>query len=75
MDHFFRSVSSLMSRSLRSVVYSSINDLVQFIEMYRLGNDFTGTFERGLPILPQPIVLTVVRMKSDLKDFVVIFAF
>lgn len=75
MDHFFRSVSSLMSRSLRSVVYASINDLVQFIEMYRLGNDFTGTFERGLPILPQPIVLTVVRMKSDLKDSVVIFVF
>lgn len=76
MDHFFRSVSSLMSRCLRSVVYASINDLVQFIEMFRLGNDFTGTFERGLPILPQPIVLTVVRMKSDLKaDSVVIFAF
>ena len=62
MDHFFSSVASLMSRNLRSVVYSSINDLVQFIEMYKLGNDFTGAFERCLPILPQPIVLTVVRM-------------
>ena len=61
MDHFFSSVASLMSRNLRSVVYSSINDLVRFIEMYKLGNDFTGPFERCLPILPQPIVLTVVR--------------
>ena len=65
MDHFFTSVASLMSRSLRSMVYCSITDLVQFIETYNLGNDFTGPFERCLPILPQPIVLTVVRiMKS-----------
>lgn len=61
MDHFFGSVSSLMSLNLHSAVYSSIDDLVQFIEMYKLGNDFTGHFERGLPVLPQPITLTVVR--------------
>ena len=60
MDHFFRSVASLMSRNIRSVVYSSISDLVKFLEMYKLGNDFTGTFVRSLPILPTPIVLTVV---------------
>ena len=62
MDHFFRSVASLMSRNLRSVVYSSIGDFVQFIDMYKLGNDFTVPFVRCLPILPQPVVLTVVRM-------------
>ena len=61
MDHFFCSVSSLMSLNLHSAVYSSIDDLVQFIEMYKLGNDFTGHFERRLPVLPQPITLTVVR--------------
>lgn len=61
MDHFFCSVSSLMSLNLHSAVYSSINDLVQFIEMYKLGNDFTGLFERSLPVLPQPVTLTVVR--------------
>lgn len=61
MDHFFSSVSSLMSLNLHSAVYSSIDDLVQFIEMYKLGNDFTGHFERSLPVLPQPITLTVVR--------------
>ncbi|XP_068702145.1 dynein axonemal heavy chain 3-like [Montipora foliosa] len=60
MDHFFRSVASLMSRNLRSVVYSSIGDFVQFIDMYKLGNDFTVPFVRCLPILPQPVVLTVV---------------
>lgn len=61
MDHFFCSVASLMSLNLHSVVYSSIDDLVQFIEMYKLGNDFAGPFERSLPVLPQPITLTVVR--------------
>ena len=61
MDHFFCSVSSLMSLNLHSAVYASIDDLVQFIEMYKLGNDFTGHFERCLPVLPQPITLTVVR--------------
>ena len=62
MDHFFSSVASLMSLNLRSVVYSSVDDLVQFIEMYKLGNDFTEPFERSLPVLPQPITLTVVRL-------------
>ena len=62
MDHFFASVASLMSRSVRSAVYNSITDLVQFLGMYKLGNDFTGPFERSLPVLPQPIVLTVVRI-------------
>ena len=61
MDHFFCSISSLMSLNLHSAVYSSIDDLVQFIEMYKLGNDFSGLFERSLPVLPQPITLTVVR--------------
>ena len=61
MDHFFCSVSSLMSLNLHSAVYSSIDDLVQFIEMYKFGNDFTGQFERSLPVLSQPITLTVVR--------------
>lgn len=61
MDHFFSSVASLMSHNLRSAVYSSIDDVVQFIEMYKFGNDFTEPFERSLPTLPQPIILTVVR--------------
>jgi len=65
MDHFFTSVASLMSRNLRSAVYSSIKDLVEFIEMYKLGNDYSGSFERCLPILPQPIVLTVVRIMTS----------
>ena len=62
MDHFFASVASLMSRNVRSAVYNSITDLVQFLGMYKLGNDFIGPFERSLPVLPQPIVLTVVRI-------------
>ena len=66
MDHFFSSVASLMSLNLRSAVYSSINDLVQFIEMYKHGNDFTEPFERSLPVLSQPITLTVVRLHRPL---------
>ena len=69
MDHFFCSISSLMSLNLHSAVYSSINDLVQFIEMYKLGNDFTGHFERSLPVLPQPITLTVVRDHFTVSAF------
>ena len=61
MDHFFACVACLMSRNVRSAVYSSVGDLLQFIEMYKRGNDFTGQFERSLPLLPQPILLTVVR--------------
>ena len=68
MDHFFASVASLMSRSVRSAVYNSITDLVQFLGMYKLGNDFTGPFERSLPVLPQPIVLTVVRISLSIAS-------
>ena len=68
MDHFFASVASLMSRSVRSAVYNSITDLVQFLGMYKLGNDFTGPFERSLPVLPQPIVLTVVRITLSIAS-------
>jgi len=68
MDHFFASVASLMSRNVRSAVYNSITDLVQFLGMYKLGNDFTGPFERTLPVLPQPIVLTVVRITLSIAS-------
>ena len=68
MDHFFASVASLMSRNVRSAVYNSITDLVQFLGMYKLGNDFTGPFERSLPVLPQPIVLTVVRISLSIAS-------
>ena len=68
MDHFFASVASLMSRNVRSAVYNSITDLVQFLGMYKLGNDFTGPFERSLPVLPQPIVLTVVRITLSIAS-------
>ena len=68
MDHFFASVASLMSRNVRSAVYNSITDLVQFLGMYKLGNDFAGPFERSLPVLPQPIVLTVVRITLSIAS-------
>ena len=68
MDHFFASVASLMSRNVRSAVYNSITDLVQFLGMYKHGNDFTGPFERSLPVLPQPIVLTVVRITLSIAS-------
>ncbi|CAH3192981.1 unnamed protein product, partial [Porites evermanni] len=70
MDHFFASVASLMSRNVRSAVYNSVTDLVQFLGMYKHGNDFTGPFERSLPVLPQPIVLTLV---PDVEEITVGF--
>ena len=60
MDHFFASLACLMSRNLRSAVYASIEDLLQFLEVYKWGNDYSGEFKRSLPVQPQPVVLTVV---------------
>ena len=60
MDLFFASLACLMSRNLRSAVYASIEDLLQFLEVYKWGNDYSGEFKRSLPVQPQPVVLTVV---------------
>ncbi|XP_048589777.1 dynein axonemal heavy chain 3-like isoform X2 [Nematostella vectensis] len=70
MDHFFACVASLMSNNLRSCVYASIEDLLSFIGAYHHGNDFEGEFARGLPVKPQPILLTVI---PDMDDVTVAF--
>ena len=67
MDHFFASLACLMSRNLRSAVYASIEDLLQFLEVYKWGNDYSGEFKRSLPVQPQPVVLTVVSFSRRLS--------
>lgn len=62
MDRFFSSVACLMSNNLRSAVYSSLDDLVHFLETYKHGNDYDGDFLRSLPVLPQLLILSVVSI-------------
>lgn len=62
MDHFFASVACLMSNNLRSAVYASLHDLLQFVEAYKHGNDYDGDFVRSLPVLSQLLILSVVSI-------------
>ena len=62
MDHFFDCVATLMSNNLRCLVESSLDDLVSMFDVYKTGNNFDGEFKRGLPVLPQPIIINVVSI-------------
>jgi hypothetical protein len=59
MDHFFGSISSLMSRLLRYIVENTVIDLVEFIENYSNGNRYEGIYDilsgLALPHLVIPI--------------------
>lgn len=65
MDHFFASVSSLMSNLLRSCVENSIHDFVDIMENYLEGNDYEGDYnimkDLGLPSKLVPIQFFLVR--------------
>lgn len=71
MDRFFASVACLMSNNLRSAVYSSLKDLVNFLETYKHGNDYDGEFVRSLPVLPQLLILSVV----SIIHFIILFPY
>ena len=60
MDSFFDCVATLMSNNLRCLVESSLDDLISIFEVYENGNEFDGEYKRGLPVLPQPIIVNVV---------------
>ena len=62
MDHFFDCVATLMSNNLRCLVEHSLDDLVSIFEIYKTGNMFDGEYERGLPVMPQPIIINVVSV-------------
>ncbi|XP_052058680.1 dynein axonemal heavy chain 3-like isoform X1 [Mytilus californianus] len=59
MEHFFESVSSLMSNLLRSCVQKSIYDLVDLVEEYFTGNNYEGAYnimkDLGLPLKPHVV--------------------
>ena len=59
MEHFFESVSSLMSNLLRSCVEKSIYDLVDLVEEYFTGNSYEGAYnimkDLGLPLKPHVV--------------------
>jgi hypothetical protein len=57
-----------MSNNLRCLVERSLDDLVSIFDVYKTGNKFDGEYERGLPVMPQPIIInvvSVVNIKSD----------
>ncbi|XP_030856161.1 dynein heavy chain 3, axonemal-like [Strongylocentrotus purpuratus] len=62
MDHFFKSLSTLMSLCLRSCVEKSIHDLVDWFQLYDDGNyydcDYDGS-ELSLPTIPQPLKISM----------------
>ena len=64
MDRFFESVASLMSNLLRSCVENSLAELVELMETYLDGNQYTGTYEifNGLatPELIHPVTVFLV---------------
>lgn len=74
MDHFFNSITSLMSNLLRSVVKKSLQDLIDFMLQYKEGNDYPGEYHifRGLAVsrLKQPSTLILVRLSRYVRMYV-----
>ena len=72
MDHFFNSIASLMSNLLRSCVQNSIMDLVDLLEEYKNGNDYSGEYNvfrgLGLPSMVHPVTLFMVGIFSVQKQ-------
>ena len=54
MDHFFESLASLMSNLLRSTVENSITDMLDLLEEYHEGNEYTGTYDVMVTSLAHP---------------------
>ena len=72
MDHFFGSVSTLMSNCLRSGLQNSIYDLVEWLEYYLTGNEYEGDYTQSplrLPTMQHPITIFMVSGR------VIIFGF
>nr|XP_054750956.1 dynein axonemal heavy chain 3-like isoform X12 [Lytechinus pictus] len=62
MDHFFRSVSTLMSLCLRSCVEKSIHDFVEWFQQYDGGNYYDCDYNESdlsLPTIPQPLKISM----------------
>ncbi|XP_051776026.1 dynein axonemal heavy chain 3-like isoform X1 [Erpetoichthys calabaricus] len=60
MNHFFRSVATLMSSLLRELVTNSLLELVEWLEQYHLGNNYDGLYPHetlGLPVRPHFIII------------------
>lgn len=63
MDHFFNSVATLMSNLARSCVERTIQDLVEWVELYDGGSAYSGDYfqsDQWLAIRPQPIQIFMV---------------
>lgn len=52
MEHFFNSISALMSRLVRSCVENTLSDLVDMCEEYVTGNKYEGVYDifKGLAL-------------------------
>ncbi|XP_071815449.1 dynein axonemal heavy chain 3-like isoform X3 [Apostichopus japonicus] len=70
MDHFFNSVATLMSNLARSCVERTIQDLVEWVELYEGGSAYSGDYfqsDQWLAIRPQPIQIFMVEDMSTVS--------
>ncbi len=63
-----------MSNNLRSLLECSLDDLVSIVEVYKTGNKFDGEYERGLPVLPQPIIINVVSEFNSIQSIPLVWS-
>ncbi len=55
-EHFFNAASSLMARQLRETVEKSLQDFLQFLSHYQIGNDYQEEFN-NLLFVSKPVSL------------------
>ncbi|KAJ8245818.1 hypothetical protein GJAV_G00260630 [Gymnothorax javanicus] len=60
---FFFSVASLMSRQLRSLVVSSLEDLLHFFLLHQGGNDYSGDFDE-LQFVQQQVLIVKLKVEE-----------
>ncbi|KAL4226016.1 hypothetical protein ACF0H5_014003 [Mactra antiquata] len=69
MDHFFNCAATLMCNLVRYTVTNSISDLVDLVEEYYEGNNYTGDYNifKGLA-LPQKIHPVTIFFTEDMEN-------
>lgn len=74
MDHFFGSVSTLMSRLLRFMIERTITDFVAFIEKHKDGNNYEGVYDifkgLALPTIVNPIRIFLLPLEKQGNTYV-----
>ena len=70
MEHFFCSVASLLSSQLRSVIFKTMEDLLNLLEGFSDGNEYEGEYETSnmrYKNLHPPLLISMVSWKKSTK--------